>query len=153
LHHAALAFLYQGRIGPDAHSLGDILGAGNLRPWHPVDDRFVIWTKLRFAVRAEFWKSHFREAHPAIARRAQFLVITIAWHITAGLFARFDYARSLWKLMPYAINLDVQELRRWNWIGHYLFIIVLVLMLEIESPDYDYQRKHEELASFSKSFL
>jgi hypothetical protein len=22
--------------------------------------------------------------------------------------------------MPHAVNLDVQELRRWSWIGHYL---------------------------------
>ena len=118
LHHAALAFLHQRRIGPDAHSIGDILGAGNLRSRHPVDDRFVIRTKLRFAVWTEFWKSHFREAHPAIARRAQFLVITIAWHITAGLFTRFDYSRAFWELVPHAINLDVKELRRWSWIDH-----------------------------------
>ena len=94
----------------NAHSFGDILRAGDLRTGHPVDRWFVVRTKLRFAVRSESWKSHLDQAHPAIARRAQLLVITIAWHVTASLFARFDHARALWKLMPHAINLDVKKL-------------------------------------------
>ncbi|KAF5408112.1 MAG: hypothetical protein Udaeo2_17080 [Candidatus Udaeobacter sp.] len=66
-HYATLAFLHQGRIGPDAHSLCDILRAGNLRSGHPVDDRFVVRAKLWFAIRPESWKSHLDQAHPAIA--------------------------------------------------------------------------------------
>src|SRR5215470_805370 len=91
-HHAALAFLHQRRIGPNPHSFGDILRAGNLRSGHPVDDWFVVSSKLWFTIRSESWKAHLDQAHPAIARRTELVVIAIAWHITAGLFARLDHA-------------------------------------------------------------
>jgi hypothetical protein len=91
------------------------LGSG-----HPVDDRFVVRAKLWFAIRPESWKSHLNQAHPAIAGRTEVLVIAIPRHEIASLFASFDYAGAFWKLMPHAVNLDVQELWRWNWIGHYL---------------------------------
>src|SRR5262245_5485123 len=119
-HHAPLAFLHQRRVGPDTHSFGDILRAGDLGSGHPVDDRFVVRAKLWFAIRSESWKAHLNQAHSAIAGRTEFLVIAIPRYETASLFAGFDDTSAFWKLMPHAINLDVQELWRWSWIGHYL---------------------------------
>src|SRR5207244_12365224 len=40
---------------------------------------------------------------------AQFFVIAIARHINASLRAGFDDARPLRKLMPHAVNLDVEH--------------------------------------------
>ena len=111
-HHAPPAFLHQRRIGAHAHAFGDILRAGNLRTRHPVDHRLAVGAELRFAIRPHLRHSHFDQAHPAIARRAELLVITIARHVTAGLLARLDHARAFWELMPHAIDLDVEHLRR-----------------------------------------
>src|SRR5207244_3089491 len=56
--------------------------------------------------------SHFDQTHPAIPRRAQFLVVAIARYVSAGFRARFDYACAFRKLMPLAIDLNVEHLRR-----------------------------------------
>ena len=42
LHHPPTALLGQRRIGANAHSFGNVLRAGNLRAWHPIDDWFGI---------------------------------------------------------------------------------------------------------------
>ena len=42
LHHALAAFLDHRGIGADAHALGDVLGAGNLRARNPADLRLAI---------------------------------------------------------------------------------------------------------------
>src|SRR4029077_13688224 len=54
LHHPALAFLDQRRICPYAHTVGDILGAGDLGTRHPIDHWFAVGAELRFAIRAHF---------------------------------------------------------------------------------------------------
>src|SRR4029077_16058050 len=108
-HHALAALLRQRRIRAHAHSFSHILGAGNLRTWHPIDDRFAIGTELRFTVRADPRHSHLDQTHSAIAGRTEFFVITIARHVGAYLRARFDHARALRKLIPRAIDLDVEH--------------------------------------------
>jgi hypothetical protein len=50
----------------------------------------TIGAKHRPAIRAHLGHAHFDQAHPAITRGSQFLVITIARHITPGLLTRFD---------------------------------------------------------------
>src|SRR4051812_12839104 len=69
-HYAFATLLRQRRIGPNAHSVADVLGAGNLRARHPVDDRFAVSAELRLAIRPHLRQSHFDQAHSAIARRA-----------------------------------------------------------------------------------
>src|SRR4030095_13179701 len=62
--------------------------------------------------------SHFDETHPAITRRAKLLVIAISRDENANPLARLDHACAFGKLMPDAVDLDVQELRCWRWLGH-----------------------------------
>ena len=66
-HHTALTFLHQRRIGANGHAFGHILGAGNLRTRHPIDNRFAISAELGFAIWAEPREPHFDQTHPAIA--------------------------------------------------------------------------------------
>src|SRR5947208_446115 len=120
-HHAALTLFHQRRISADGHAVGHILRAGNLWTRYPVDDRFAIGAEFRFAIRAEPWESHFDQTHPAIPRRRELLVVTIARHITPGLLARLDHARPLRKLTPLAVDLNVQQLRGWSLISHLPF--------------------------------
>src|SRR5439155_19627174 len=108
-HHAALAFLHQRRIRAHAHSFGDVLRARNLRTRQPVDHWLTIRAEFWLAIGTEFWKSHFDQAHSAITRRTELLMITVARHITAGLLTRFDYARAFRELMLHAIDLDVEQ--------------------------------------------
>src|SRR5260370_23084423 len=111
-HHPPLAFLHQWRICAHTHSFSDILRARNLRARYPVDYRFAIRPQLGFTIGAHFRHSHLDQTHPAIARRAEFLMITITRDIIAGALAGFDHARAFRKLMPDAINLDVEH---WRW--------------------------------------
>src|SRR6266496_6066159 len=120
-HHAALTLSHQRRISADGHSVGNVLSTGNLRTWDPIYDGFTIPAEGRLPIRPEPGKTHFDQTHPAIPRRGELLVVTIARHITPGLLACLDHARSLGKLMPLAINLDVQQLREWSLIGHLSF--------------------------------
>src|ERR1043166_7541177 len=108
-HHSALTFLHQRRVRAHAHAFAHFLRAGNLRTRHPVDDWFAVLAQLRSAVRAEPRHSHFNQTHPAIARRAELLVIAITRHKNAGLRARLDHPRAFRKLKPRAINLDVEQ--------------------------------------------
>ena len=108
-HHTALAFLHQRGIRAHAHSFGDVLRARNLRTRHPVDRWLTIRAEFWLAIGTEFWKSHFDQAHSAITRRTELLMITVARHITAGLLTRFDDARAFRELMPHAIDLDVEQ--------------------------------------------
>jgi hypothetical protein len=117
-HHAFAAFLGQRRIGPNAHPFAHVLRAGNLRTRHPVDDRLSIFAKFKFAVRPHFWKTHFHQAHAAVAGRTELLVIAVARHVAASLLARLDQACPLRKLMPDAVDLDVEHLRGCRCIGH-----------------------------------
>src|SRR5690349_9278487 len=57
-HDPALTFLHQWRVRANGHAFSDILRAGNLRARHPVDDRFAVGAKLRFAIRPKPRKSH-----------------------------------------------------------------------------------------------
>src|SRR5687768_3575463 len=113
-HHSFPAFLGQRRIGANAHSVAHILGAGDLRARHPVDDRLSIRTELRFAVRPHFRQTHFDQAHAAVTGGAELLVITVARHIAARLLTGLDQTRALGKLTPDAVDLDVDHLR-WCW--------------------------------------
>ena len=99
-HHAFAAFLCQRRIGANAHPFAHILRAGNLGTRHPIDYRFAVRTEFRFAIRSHFRQAHFDQAHPAVAGRGQFLVVTIARNVAAGLLARLDHARPLGELVP-----------------------------------------------------
>jgi hypothetical protein len=87
-----------------------------LRTRHPIDDRFAIRAELRLAIRAEPRKAHFDQTHPAITGGAELLVVTIARHENTDLRASLDNARALGKLMPDAINLNVEH--RHIWICH-----------------------------------
>jgi hypothetical protein len=58
LHHAMPAILHERRVRSYPHSFGDILSTGNLWPWHPVDHRLAVRTKLGFAIRAHPWHAH-----------------------------------------------------------------------------------------------
>src|SRR5207247_1805829 len=120
-HHAALTLFHQRRVGANSHSFGNVLSTGNLRTWDPIDDRFAVRAEFRLAIWTQPRESHFNQTHPAIPRRGELLVVTIARHITPGLLARLDHARPLGKLMPDAINLHVQQLREWSLIGHLSF--------------------------------
>src|SRR5436190_4975966 len=111
-HHSALAFLHQRRICAHPHSFSDILRARDLRARYPVDHRFAVRPQLGFTIGAHFRHSHLDQTHPAIARRAEFLVITITRDITAGALARLDHAGAFRKLVPDPVNLDVEH---WNW--------------------------------------
>ncbi len=111
-HHTVLAFLHQRRICAHTHSFSDILRARNLRARYPVDQRFAVGPQFGFTIGAHFRNSHLDQTHPAIPRRAEFLVITITWHVTASLLACLDDPRAFWKLMPDAVNLDVEH---WRW--------------------------------------
>src|SRR5437879_13793708 len=104
-HHTALAFLHQRGIRAHAHSFRDVLRARNLRTRHPVDHWLTVRAEFWLAIGTEFWKSHFDQAHSAITRRTELLVITVARHITAGLLTRFDDARAFRELIPLAIDL------------------------------------------------
>jgi hypothetical protein len=108
-HHTALAFLHQWRICAYTHSFRDILRARNLRARYPVDHRFTIRPQFGFTIRTHFRHAHFDQSHPAIARRAEFLVITITRDITASLLARLDHARAFRKLMPDVVDLDIEH--------------------------------------------
>src|SRR5581483_5216347 len=110
-HHAAAAFFDQRRSRAHAHPFGHILRATNLRTWHPIDRRFAIAAELWFAIRPHLRHAHLDQTHSAIARRAELLVIAIARHVFARLLARFDHTRAFRKLMPDAVDLDVDGLR------------------------------------------
>ena len=129
-HDALAAFLGERRIGPNAHPFAHVLRAGNLRTRHPVDDRFAIGAELGFPVRPHFWKSHFDQAHPAVPRRAEFLVVAIARDVAAGFLARLDHASAFRKLKPDAVDLDVDHLLRCRRVRHVQFVIVLLLVIE-----------------------
>ena len=109
LHHALAAFLRHGRIRADAHALGDVLGAGDLRTGNPVDDGFAVRSHLGLAVRAHLGHAHLDQAHPAVARRREFRVVAVARHVLARLRARFDHPRAFGKLVPDAVHLHVQH--------------------------------------------
>src|SRR6266513_2450697 len=108
-HHTELTFLYDRRVGANRHAFGHILSAGNLRTGYPVGDRFAVGAELRLAIGAKPREAHFDQAHSAIARRTELLVVAVARHENANLRARFDHARAFRKLMPDAINLDVEQ--------------------------------------------
>ena len=109
LHHSALAFLHQWRIRAHAHPFAHFLRARDLRTRHPVDHWFAVRAQLWFAVGPESRHGHLDQTHPAIARRAELLVITIARHKNSSLRARLNHARALRKLMPHAVDLDVEQ--------------------------------------------
>src|SRR5437588_4228664 len=129
LHHAALAFFRQRRICAHAHSLGDILRARNLWARHPIDYGFAVGAELRFAIGSESRHAHLNQTHPAIAGGAEFFVITITRHITAGLLARLDHARAFRELAPHAIDLDIEHGRCCRSLAHDNFVIVRVPVL------------------------
>jgi len=110
-HYAALTLFHQRGVGANSHAFGNVLSTGNLRTWDPIYDGFTIPAEFRLPIRPEPGKPHFDQTHPAIPRRGELLVVTITRHITPDLLARLDHARPLGKLMPLAINLDVQQLR------------------------------------------
>src|SRR5215471_6326119 len=112
-HDAMPTFLHQRRIGANGHAFGHIRCAANLRAWHPVDDRFAVLPELRFPIGPEPRKSHFDQTHPAIAWGAELFVIAIPRHKNANLLARLDHPHALRKLMPSAVNLDVQHWNCW----------------------------------------
>ena len=97
-HHPATAFLDQRRFGANPEPFGDIGRAADLRTRHPVDLRLAVVGEDGFTVRAHFRHAHFDQAHAAVARGGEFLVIAIARHVTAGLLAGFDQARALREL-------------------------------------------------------
>src|SRR6266480_340053 len=108
-HHTVLTLFHQWRIRAHAHAVDDVLGARNLRARHPVNDRHAVGTKLRLAVGTHFGHTHFDQTHPAIPRRTEFLVITVTRHVTTSLFAGLDQSRALRKLVPHAVDLDVEK--------------------------------------------
>ena len=153
-HHALAAFLDERRIGANAHPFGDVLRAGNLRARHPVDDRFPVGAEFRFAVGPHLRQPHFDQTHPAIARRAEFLVIAISRHVAARLLARFDHSRPFRELVPHAVDLDVDHLHRCRRFRHLQFVIVLVLLLVIEAkPDRSRSRSRSRLRLRLAAFI
>src|SRR5580700_12011984 len=108
-HDPAPAFLDQRRIRAHAHAIADVLRARNLRTRDPVDDRHSIDAKLRFAIGSELGHAHLDQTHPAIAGRAEFFVIAVTRNKNAGLRAGLDHPRAFRKLMPHAIDLDVEH--------------------------------------------
>ena len=64
--------------------------------------------ELRLAIGPDPRHAHFDEAHAAIARRAELRVIAIVRDELAGLLAGLDHPRALGKLMPDAVDLDVE---------------------------------------------
>src|SRR5439155_26950111 len=72
-------------------------------------DRFGIRAELRHAIRTEARESHFDQTHPAITGRTELLVVTVARDENTDLRARLDHACALGKLMPCAINLDIDH--------------------------------------------
>src|SRR5689334_24986546 len=117
-HNTAPAFLDQRRAGAYPHSFSDILCTTNLRARHPIDHRFAICTQLELSVRPHAWQAHFDQAHPAIPRRAQFRVITVARNVNSDLRACLNHPSASGELMPDPIDLDINE---WQRLRHDVF--------------------------------
>src|SRR5262249_51587113 len=77
LHHPISALLHQWRICANCHPFCNILRTGYLGARYPIDDGLSVGAYFRFPIRARLRHPHLDQAHPAIARRAQFWMITI----------------------------------------------------------------------------
>src|SRR5262249_46223477 len=88
-----------------------------LRSWHPIDYGLAGIIEHWFAVGPHFRHAHFDQAHPAISGGSELLVIAIARNITSDLFAGLDQSHPFRKLMPNAIDLDVDH-RDGSAVGH-----------------------------------
>jgi len=108
-HDALAAFLDHGRVGADAHALGDLRGAADLRLIHPGDLGMVVGGHDHLAGRVHFRRTDFNEAHAAVAGDGKLGVVTIMGNKFAHAAGDFDDVESLGKLHPGAVDLHVEE--------------------------------------------
>jgi len=109
-HHALTAFFDQFAGGPEAHVFGHGIGTSNHRTGHPTDRDVAVFVVLRVLAGCRAGRhAHLNEAHPAAAGRAQFWMVAIMRDDGSGLFTGLDHPCALGKLVPSAVNLDVDH--------------------------------------------
>ena len=110
LHHALAAFFHDFAGGADAHVFRNRIGAGDHRAGDPADVFVAVFVPLGFLAGCGAGRhAHLDEAHPAVSGGAQLRVVTIVGNDGAGCPAGLDHPRALGKLVPNAVDLDVDH--------------------------------------------
>ncbi len=110
LHDAFAALFHEIAGGADAHIFADGIRAGDDGAGNPADDFIAIPVPLRLlAGGGTGGHAHLDEAHAAVARRAELRMVTIVGDRDLRLAAGLDHAGAFGKLVPNAINLDVDH--------------------------------------------
>ena len=109
-HDALAAFFDQFAAGADAHVFAHRVGTGDDGARHPADDLVAIFVPLRLlSGSGPGWHAHLHQAHPAVPRRAELRVVAIMRNRDARLATGFDHPHAFGKLVPSAIDLDVDQ--------------------------------------------